>query len=153
MCGICGTYRRDKKYTSEFGRENGGYHHFENRDGSIISKWIFKKYCGRRGLDWYGSEFGQVEGFCEHGKETSSSRHLRERRISSLAAELQASQALLHRVSSSQSRTGFRYMRKRNSSYDHKKGGPSILPILQNVQRFNSIMCRCSTQNFSQIGE
>lgn len=80
-------------------------HHFEYRDGSIISKWIFKKYCGRRGLDWYGSEFGQVEGFCEHGNETSGTIQWRERRISSLVVELRASQdklcstgLILHRV-------------------------------------------------------
>jgi hypothetical protein len=80
-------------------------HHFENRDGSIISKWISKNYCGRRGLDWYGSEFGQVEGFCENGNETSVSIHWTETGISSLVAELRAPQdklcstgLVLHRV-------------------------------------------------------
>jgi hypothetical protein len=44
-------------------------HNLENLDGDIISKWIFKKNCGRRGLDRYGSECGQVAGLCENCKE------------------------------------------------------------------------------------
>jgi hypothetical protein len=80
-------------------------HYFENTDGSITAKWVFKKYCGRRGVDGYGSECGQLAGFFEHGNEPSGSIKWRERGISSLVAELRASQdklcstgLVLHRV-------------------------------------------------------
>jgi len=38
-------------------------HQSENIDGSIITKWIFQKYCGRRRLDGYGLECGKLAGF------------------------------------------------------------------------------------------
>jgi len=33
-------------------------------DGRIILKWIFKKLIRDPGLDWPGSEYGQVAGCC-----------------------------------------------------------------------------------------
>jgi hypothetical protein len=39
----------------------------------IILKLIFKKWYMRHGLDWSGSEQGQVPGSCEFGNEASSS--------------------------------------------------------------------------------
>jgi hypothetical protein len=73
-------------------------HHFENADGSIMAKRIFKKYCGRRRLDGYGLECGQVAGFCEQGNDPSGSIKWRERGISSLVPELRASHDKLYSI-------------------------------------------------------
>jgi hypothetical protein len=35
--------------------------------GRIILEWIFKNRVGRCGLDSYGSGWGQIVGYCEHG--------------------------------------------------------------------------------------
>ena len=43
-------------------------------DGRIILKWIFKKWHGGHGLDWFTSEQGQVASCCEHGNEPSDSK-------------------------------------------------------------------------------
>ena len=42
-------------------------------DGGIILKFIFKKWDGEHGLDWYGSGQGQVAGTCECGNELTHS--------------------------------------------------------------------------------
>ena len=47
-------------------------------DGRKILKWTFKKYDGERGVDWSGSEQGQVKGSCEHSNEPSSSKTCKE---------------------------------------------------------------------------
>ena len=38
-------------------------------DGKLILKWVFKKWDGAHGLDYSGSEWGQVAGCCECGNE------------------------------------------------------------------------------------
>ena len=42
-------------------------------DGSIILRWIFRKWDVWCGLDQAGSGYGQVEGTCECGNEISGS--------------------------------------------------------------------------------
>jgi len=41
-------------------------------DGKIILKWLFEKWDGEHGLDWSGSQKGQVAGYCECGYEPLS---------------------------------------------------------------------------------
>ena len=42
-------------------------------DGTIILRWIFRKWDVGRGLDRGGSGYGQVAGTCECGNEPSGS--------------------------------------------------------------------------------
>jgi hypothetical protein len=44
----------------------------------IILKWLFRKVDGRHGLNWSGSEQGQVTGSCKCGNEHSGSIKCRE---------------------------------------------------------------------------
>jgi hypothetical protein len=59
-------------------------------DGRIILELIFKKCNWGRGLDWAGSEFGQMAGSCEFGNKHSGSMKCGE--FLSLDEDLLASQ-------------------------------------------------------------
>jgi hypothetical protein len=40
-------------------------------DGKIILKWVFSKWDRERGMDYAGSGWRNLAGFCEHGTEIS----------------------------------------------------------------------------------
>ena len=70
MGRTCGTYGRQDRCIQDFGgRPEGGL----GVDGRMILKWFFKKWVGRRGLDYSGSGETQLAGACERGEEPSVS--------------------------------------------------------------------------------
>ena len=59
-------------YRNGVGREEGR-NHLDDPDvhGRITLKWIFRKWDGGLGLNWFGSGCGQVAVFCKCGNEPS----------------------------------------------------------------------------------